>query len=321
MKKRIIELLPGVRTDIPLAPYTSFRIGGKASYFFIATTTEAVQKAVLVTKKLRIPFFILGAGTNILVADQGYPGLVILMNMRRCEIRKNRLYAKAGALMSALVRKAGLEGLSGLEWAGGLPGTVGGAVRGNAGAFGGETKDTVVEVEALDENGRMQKYSNKDCHFGYRSSLFKRISVNKKKNLIILSATFVLKRGNTKRIHEIARSHIRYRKERHPLEYPNAGSIFQNCDLKNIPLALKSKIQHVIKTDPFPVVPTAYLIAEAKLKGVRAGKAEISSKHPNYIVNKGKARAKNVLTLIKKVKQKVKNKFSVELHEEIQYVH
>lgn len=314
MQHKIIELLHGVRTGIPLAPYTSFRIGGKASYFFIANTKEAVQKAICACRNLGMPYFILGGGTNVLVADKGYSGLIILMRLRRCEIRKNRLYAEAGMLMSTIVRKTGLEGLSGLEWAGGLPGTVGGAIRGNAGAFGGETKDSIVAVEVLYPRGVVRKYSKKECEFGYRTSLFK------KKNLIVLSATFSLKRGNKKHIQEIAKSHIRYRKERHPLEYPNAGSIFQNCDLKNIPSRLKSKVQHVVKTDPFPVVPTAYLIAEAGLKGMRKGKAEISSKHPNYIVNRGRANAKEVLLLTKKAKQKVKRKFFVELHEEIQYV-
>ncbi|MDO8470395.1 MAG: UDP-N-acetylmuramate dehydrogenase [bacterium] len=314
MKNTITELLPGVRTNIPLAPYTSFRIGGKASYFFIANTKKKVQEALRACHKLGVPHFILGGGTNVLVADKGYRGLIILMRLKRCEIRKNRLYAEAGALMSTIVRKTGYEGLAGLEWAGGLPGTVGGAVRGNAGAFGGETKDTIVEVEALDGDGKVKKYSNAECHFEYRSSMFK------KKNLVVLSATFALKRGSKKRIQEIARFHIRYRKEKHPLEYPNAGSIFQNCDLKNIPLRLRSKVQHVVKTDPFPVVPTAYLNAEVGLKGVRVGKAEISLKHPNYIVNKGKAKAADVLSLIQKAKQRVKKKFSVELHEEIQYV-
>lgn len=314
MKNKIIELLHGVRTNIPLAPYTSFRIGGKASYFFIAATKEALQKAVQSARRLRMPFFILGGGTNVLVADRGYRGLVILMRMKRSILSGKKLYAEAGASMSSTVKKTGSEGLSGLEWAGGLPGTVGGAVRGNAGAFGGEIKDSFVEAEVLDKKGLIRKFFKKDCGFQYRSSVFK------KKNLIVLSATFALKRGNKKRIQEIAKSHINYRKEKHPLEYPNAGSIFQNCDLKNIPSRLKSKVQHAVKTDPFPVVPTAYLIAEAGLKGMRQGKAEISSKHPNYIVNRGRAKAKDVALLIQKAKQKVKRKFFVELHEEIQYM-
>ncbi len=314
MQHKIIELLHGVRTNIPLAPYTSFRIGGKASYFFIATTKETLQKAVQAARTLRMPFCILGGGTNVLVADKGYRGLVILMRMKQRYLSGTKLYAQAGASMSSAVRKAGSEGLSGLEWAGGLPGTVGGAVRGNAGAFGGEIKDSIIEAEVLGEQGLIRKFFKKDCKFQYRSSIFK------KKNLIVLSATFALKRGNKKRIQEIAQSHINYRKEKHPLEYPNAGSIFQNCDFKNIPLRLKSKVRHVVKTDPFPVVPTAYLIAEAGLKGMRQGKAEISSKHPNYIVNRGRAKAKDVILLIRKAKQKVKKKFGVGLKEEVQFL-
>ena len=205
-------------------------------------------------------------------------------------------------------------GLSGLEWAGGLPGTLGGAIRGNAGAFGGEIKDVILEVEALDEKGNLKTLSRKQCNFSYRSSIFK------KNNWIVLSTALKLEKGNKKLIQSITKSHIRYREEKHPLEYPNAGSIFKNCDLKKIPKKIRNNFDHVIKIDPFPVVPTAYLISETGLKGLRVGRAEVSRKHPNYIVNLGKASAKDVLKLIYLVKEKVKKRFGIDLEEEIQLI-
>ena len=142
----------------------------------------------------------------------------------------------------------------------------------------------------------------------------------KKKNWIVLSCIFRLKKGNKKSIQALARDHIKYRKERHPLEYPNAGSVFKNCDLKKFSKKLQEKLSHVVKVDPFPVVPTAYLISEAGLKGLCVGKAEVSKKHPNYMVNREGATAKDVVRLIEMVKKSIKKKFFIELEQEIQFV-
>jgi len=187
-------------------------------------------------------------------------------------------------------------------------------VRGNAGAFQGEVKDNLLFVEVLDKQGKIKKLTNKQCKFSYRSSVFK------EKKWIVLSATFQLQKGNKKTIQDIAKEHIQYRKDRHPLEYPNAGSIFKNCSLAKFSKKLQKELSGVVKVDPFPVIPTAYLISEAGLKGLRFGKAEVSKKHPNYMVNLGGACAKDVLLLIEKVKKKIKKKFSITLEQEIQSV-
>ena len=307
--------LPWVRKDVLLKDHTTFRIGGPAKYFFVAKTNNAIEKAVAAARRLKIPFFILGAGSNVLASDKGFEGLVIQLKTINYKLKTTRLYAEAGVSMSTLVRETGKRGLAGLEWAGGLPGTVGGATRGNAGAFGGEVKDTIVQVEAIDEKGKRRIFSHKECHFGYRSSIFK------EKNLVVLSAVFHLQRGSREGIQDVAKDHIRYRKERHPLEYPNAGSIFKNCDLTKVPKTLREEMNEVIKMDPFPVIPTAALIARATLQGLRVGDAQVSEKHPNYIVNRGNARAKDILELIAKVKKRIKNKFGVELEEEISFPH
>ena len=309
-----IVLPPGTRRNVFLAPYTTFKIGGPATYFYIARSTQDIIDAVALARKLKLLFFILAGGSNVLVSDKGFDGLVIKVQNTTYTISKTNVHADAGVSVETLVKKTGSKGLSGLQWAGGLPGSVGGAVRGNAGAFGGEIKDSIVSVKVIDTKGKIRTLTKKQCKFSYRDSFIK------KKNLVVLSCTFTLKKGNKKVIQAEAKDHRKYRKERHPLEYPNAGSVFKNCDVKKFSKKLQEELHDVIKVDPFPVVPTAYLIAQAKLKGLFVGKAEVSKKHPNYMVNRGGARAKDVLLLIKKVKKIIKKKFRIDLEQEIQFV-
>ena len=308
------ELLPQVEKNVVLAPLTTFKIGGPAQYLFEAKTTEDIKEAIGAATKIGMPFFILAGGSNILVSDEGFKGLVIVIKNTDWSIDGMKVHAGAGVSVSTLVTETGKRGLSGLEWAGGLPGSVGGAIRGNAGAFGGETKDNLIEVEILDENNKVRMISNKECEFGYRTSVFK------KKNWIILSATFKLKEGDTEEIKNVAAKNIEYREKRHPLEYANAGSMFKNCDVKNIPSEIQEQFKDVIKVDPFSVLPTAALIDAAGLKGMKEGQAQVSEKHPNYIVNLRGATAKDVLSLVKKVKTVIKDKYGVELQEEVQYI-
>lgn len=314
MKDALRDALPGVERDVLLAPYTTFRIGGPAKYFFAASTKEDIQKAQKTAQKLKVPFFVLGDGSNILISDKGFKGLVILLRNRTYKLLGTTLYAEAGVAFPQIVKATADRGLSGLEWAGGLPGTVGGAVRGNAGAFGGEVKDNIIEVIALDTKGNWRVVPRNQCQFSYRSSKFK------KRGWIVSSVSFTLQKGDKKTVRSIAADHIQYRKERHPLEFPNAGSIFKNCDLKKFPKRLQKQFKDVVKIDPFPVVPTAYLIAEAGLKGYRVGKAEVSEKHPNYIINRGQATSKDILSLADKVKKVIQKKFCIYLEMEVQYI-
>jgi UDP-N-acetylmuramate dehydrogenase len=227
-----------------------------------------------------------------------------------------RIRVGAGVLMSDLLSFAAKNGLAGLEWAGGLPGTVGGAIRGNAGAFGSETKDSVLEVTSINIHKKdleLVKRSNKECVFGYRDSYFKKHDGQE----IIVDAIFSLQSGEPAAITQAMMDKINYRKTRHPMEYPNIGSIFKNVDLKIITKKKQEDFLHVVKSDPFPVVPTAYLITEAGLKGVSFGGAMISPKHPNFIVNSLNASSDDVKHLIKLVKSTIKKKFDIELEEEI----
>ena len=311
MTPKISDLLTGLKKNVSLAPYTTFKIGGKAKYFYRAKTKENLIKALRVAKKLKVPFFVLGGGSNLLISDKGFNGLIIKQDIKRYKVLGKKIYSEAGVLFPTLGKETGKRGLSGLEWAGGLPGTIGGAVSGNAGAFGGETKDTIIWVEALDTALKIRKFNRKQCHFSYRSSIFK------KKGWIVLGVEMELKKGDKEIIQKIAKDHIRYRKERNPLEYPNTGSIFKNCDLKKVPKKVKEMFKDLIKVDPFPVIPSAAIIARTGLIGKKIGNAKISEKHPNFIVNLGGAKAKDVKKLINLVKKIVKKKFRMILEEEV----
>ena len=339
MKNKII-----LQKNISLSDHSNYKIGGPAGHFFEAKKVDEIGKALDLwrqtaakTRRNRNAVFILGAGTNILFDDRGYEGLILKPKIEF--IKKNGrdnllLRVGAGVLIEDLLNFAISKNLSGLEWAGGLPGTLGGAIRGNAGAFGGETKDMIKEVVSLDISGRNPKIvrrKNKECDFGYRSSFFKNQSLGKLPpssklrraggtREIIIEAVLVFKKGDKKSIREIVNKNINHRKERQPLEYPNIGSIFKNVDLKKVPKNVKKEFSAVIKTDPFPVMPAAHLISEAGLKGVSFGGAMVSSKHPNFIINVSKATSNDVKNLIGLVKKKVKSKFDVNLEEEIEYL-
>ncbi len=300
--------------NVPLAKHSNYRIGGPARYFFAARTAEEVRDALKEAKARRLKVFILGGGTNIIFPDKGFKGLVLKVVVGGVRAKKNIVTAGAGILMKDLLEFAVKRKLAGLSWAGGLPGMVGGAVRGNAGAFGGETKDTLASVRTLNTQALKEKtWTNRQCKFTYRSSIFKERDGEE----VVLEASFSLKQGSVKAIRAEMEDHIRYRKERQPLELPNIGSIFKNVPLQNVPKKLHAQFAKVIKIDPFPVVPTAYLLSEADLKGIVHGGAMFSPKHPNFIVNYRRAKAADVKALIKIAQTAVKKKFGIRIEPEV----
>jgi len=304
-----------MKENVSLKEYTAFKIGGLAKYFFVAKNKEDLKKAILWAKNKKIPFFILGGGGNVLFSDEGFRGLVIKLRNTRHEIRNTKLIAEAGVPLQKLVLETAKKGLSGLENLAGIPGTLGGAIWGNAGAFGREIGDLVEEVKILKiENCKLQiaKLKNKDCKFEYRDSIFKR-----KGSWIILEAVLKLKEGNKKEIEEKIREVLKLRKEKQPLEFPCAGSIFKNVPIKKVPKKIQEKFKRKIKNG---FLPAGALIEAAGLKGYQIGGAKISEKHANFIVNVEGARASEVIQLIKKIKKEVKKKFKVQLEEEIRLV-
>jgi UDP-N-acetylmuramate dehydrogenase len=325
------------RENISLAAFSNYRIGGNARFFLEPKTEKEVAAAVTEAKARKLPIFILGGGTNLLLSDTGFNGLVIRPALTAIDIKKRggMVVAGAGAVMADLVNASIKNSLSGLEWAGGLPGTLGGAIRGNAGCFGGETKDIVRLVRSFDmKKMKIVERSAKECKFNYRDSIFKHSGSRGAANEIILSAELAFEKGESKSIAAAVREKIEHRKKNHPLEYPNIGSIFKNVPLGDVYSATSPKYnaalakkeiayrgsQFSVKTDPFPVISTAKLIGECGLRGVSFGGAMISAKHPNFIVNALNAGSGDVATLIALAKARVKAKFDVDLEEEVQIV-
>jgi len=330
----INRFLPGVQKNILLKNYTTFKIGGKAKYFFVAKTKKDLILAITVAKKLKIPFFILGGGSNLLASDQGYKGLIIKFQIPKSKIQikskrsptgrqgggrvgvqNPKIYIEAGAMLGELVNATAKAGLSGLEWIAGIPGTVGGAIYGNAGAFQKSMKDIIEKVEVFDtEELRIKNYELSDCQFDYRNSIFKR-----NKNLIILSAKIKLKKGKKKEIQKKIKEYLNYKKEKQPLNYPSAGSVFKNFT------QYRNKIsgagpKELKRFKKMGAIPAAWLIDKCGLKGKKIGEAQISKIHANFIVNRNRAKAKDVKKLINLMKKKVKQKFGLVLKEEIEYL-
>lgn len=293
--QKIKKELTEIKTNVLLRNHTTFKIGGPAKYFFVAKKKEDLMKTILMAKKFKLPFFVLGGGSKLLVSDRGFKGLIIKIQNSKFKIKNSKIWTEGGLTLSKLVNLAQKNNLAGLEWAAGIPGaTISGAIRGNAGAFGNSMKNIVREIEIFDtKTEKIKILKNKDCKFGYRDSIFK-----KKKNLIILSTTLQLKKGKKKAIKRKLNQYLNYRKETQPLNFLSAGSIFKN--------------------------PSGFsagkLIEECGLKGKKIGNVKISEKHANFIVNLGNGKAKDVKKLINLIKNKVKKKFGIVLKEEIQFL-
>jgi len=324
--------MPKFQENVPLSKFNHYKIGGPARFFFEAKNEKEVVWAVAEAKKQKLKVFILSGGTNLLFCDKGFDGLVLRPAIMALKAKTGgSIEVGAGVFMKDLLNFAAEKSLSGLEWAGGLPGTVGGAIRGNAGCFGGEAKDNIVSVRSFDTKAmKIVVRSAQECSFKYRDSVFKK----KHGAEIVLSATFTLTKGDKKAILKSIKEKIEYRKKTHPLEYPNIGSTFKNIPLHAIhekgsqeykkaveahELSFRGS-RFSVKTDPFPVISAAKLISESGLRGVSAGGAMISPKHPNFIVNVLNASSCDARSLITLAKSEVFKKFGVQMEEEVQLV-
>lgn len=274
----------------PMCTHTTFKVGGKASVFVIPSCEEDVVSCIKILKELEVDFFILGNGSNILVSDKGYDGVVIYMgkNMSDIFVDGEKITAQSGALLSKVASVAFLNSLSGFEFASGIPGSIGGAVYMNAGAYGGSMSDVVVKTRYVDNDGNIKEIIGENHNFSYRHSIFCDGGT-------VLSAEIMLKSGNKEEIKEEMARLNKQRKEKQPLEYPSAGSTFKRPE------------GHF----------AGKLIQDAGLGGFSMGGAQVSSKHCGFIINKDNATCEDILSLIAHVQKVVFEKYGVELTPEI----
>ena len=282
-----------IKIDEKLSSYVNFKAGGPADILLIPKSKEQVIKSVEVCKENKIPFYLIGNGSNILVRDGGFRGVVIsLKEVNTIIVDGDKIEAECGAMLKAVSDKAMENSLTGFEFACGIPGTIGGAVFMNAGAYDGEIAHVIESAEIIDEECNIVRLSNKDLDFGYRSSIVM------KKGYTVLSAVFKLEKGQVKTIKELVDDLTNKRESKQPLEYPSAGSTFKR--------------------------PTGYfagkLIQDAGLKGYSIGGAAVSEKHSGFVINKGNATAKDITDLIKYIQDEVKRQFGVELHPEVRII-
>lgn len=306
-----------MRYAVSLKKHNTYRVGGEAKFFYEAHDRPSLERAVLVAQTDSVPYYILGGGTNVLVSDKGFDGLAVKMMMSRVDMAGETMRAEAGVPMGVLVNKAKALGLSGLEWAAGLPGTLGGAIYGNAGSCGGETADAVEMIEAFDPaGGRTKQYRKHECDFRYRHSVFK------SKNEVILNATLRLKKSDPESVMKKMVENIKFRAEHQPLAGRSEGCVFKNIELVHSPAAarLVSYEGEFARFKKADFLPAGFLIDRAGFKGLRIGGAMVSEKHGNFILNHENATEEDISWIIKTIKDGILKKYGVALEEELRFV-
>ena len=283
------------RQNVPLAPYTTFKIGGPCPVMILPHSGRETALAVSLCREADVPFLFLGSGSNVLVSDRGFPGAVILFQRNFAEISLldgTTVYAQAGASLMRVCAFARDHGLAGLEFAYGIPASVGGAVYMNAGAYGGEIRDVLAYADYLEEDGTAARRDNAALDFSYRHSFFTG------RALPVLGAAFSLRPGDPETIRREMDEIYARRKEKQPLEYPSAGSTFKRPD----------------------GAYAAQLIEECGLKGLQVGGAQVSEKHSGFLINRGGATCRDVLELIRRVQETVREKTGFSLEREVRLI-
>lgn len=296
LKQKFCDLLgeEKVFLDEAMSRHTTFKIGGPADYFLQPTSWKEIQSVLNICREEKIPYFILGNGSNLLVSDKGYHGAIIQLfrNMNEIEVNGTEIRAAAGALLSGIAAAAKNASLTGFEFAGGIPGTLGGAVVMNAGAYGGEMKDVLKEVTVMTKNGEILTIPASQLELGYRTSIVK------KEEYLVLEAVIGLQEGDQEAIKAKMRELTEQRVSKQPLEYPSAGSTFKR--------------------------PEGYfagkLIMDSGLRGYRVGGAQVAEKHCGFVINAGGATAADVVKLMQDVSDIVKEKYGVTLEPEVKFL-
>lgn len=299
-EEEIVQLLSDlltseqVKTAVPLSTLTTMRVGGPADVVVTPYGKDEVKAVIRKLAEEAVPFVVLGHGSNVIGSDIGYDGVIIRVseNLQRISVQGNIIVAEAGASMASIARIAASKSLTGLEFASGIPGTLGGAIYMNAGAYGSEMKNIIQEVEVMDLTGKIHHLDRSEMEFGYRHSVLM------SKSWTCLSATLMLEEGNQEAILQRMKELSEQRREKQPLEYPSAGSTFKRPE------------GHF----------AGALIQEAGLKGFSIGGAQVSEKHAGFVINKGGATCQDILDLVAEVKKRVRESSGVELEPEIQYL-
>jgi UDP-N-acetylmuramate dehydrogenase len=282
--------LPGVSRELPLAPYCAYGVGGPAEFLYVATTTEQLRHAAVIGRELGVPTTVLGRATNVLVSDAGVRGLVVLARNDRVRLDGELLTAGAGAVLPDVVKDLAGRGLAGLEFAANIPGSIGGAVIGNAGAYGREVGDALVWTRVLVDGDEVTAVPG-DLALGYRTSALKN-----NRAAVVLEARFALEGGDRASLLATIERDAELRRARHPLDYGSCGSFFKN---------------------PSREAPAARLIDEAGLKGLRIGRAQVSEKHANFLVALPGAGAEDIRRLAAEVARRVFETSGVRLEQEV----
>ncbi|MBV8552565.1 MAG: UDP-N-acetylmuramate dehydrogenase [Acidobacteriaceae bacterium] len=301
-----------VLEDAPLFQYTRFGIGGPASILCDTTHEQAFVEAIQVAQDLALPRMVIGGGTNLVVSDTGFEGIVLRYAGARIARNGYMFRAEAGAILQDVVDRSIAWGLKGMETMTGIPGYLGGAVYGNAGAYGHSIQERIRQVRLFDGD-RIVSFRNEDCQFRYRESVFK-----ERKDWIILSADLEFESANTEELAKTAAEIRTIRDAKYPPMMKCAGSIFKNFLAVNLPAEVVAEIPaKVIREGK---IPSAWFLEQAGGKGLRRGDIQVATYHANLIYNDGSGSAADLVSIIQELKQRVRDRFGIELEEEVQYV-
>ena len=305
-----------IRDNYPLKNFTTMGIGGPARFFIDFESVKELQELLSFAKEHSLPWVVVGEGSNLVPADAGYAGIVVRNRIDFLKCKGSKVNVGAGANLFAAVKKLNQTGLAGFERMAGIPGTVGGAIYGCAGAYGQEIKDHLVAVKVFD-GSRVRSLTSAECRFGYRTSIFK-----KHKDWIILEATFKLDHNDRGVLQEISQDIVKKRAIKYPPGLRCPGSFFKNIKLSDLPAPERQSLLRKIPKErvTYGKVATGYLLQQSGAKGLREGRVAVAGHHGNLIYNPGGGTARDVKKLAERLRKLVKNKFHVTIEEEVQYL-
>jgi UDP-N-acetylmuramate dehydrogenase len=301
-----------LRRDVPLSKYTRFGIGGPADFFIETADPVSFAKALAIVRASGLDSVVIGGGTNLIVADEGFRGVCLKLTSDRISADAKQVDVECGATLQTLVDFTVDRGLKGLETMTGIPGSVGAAVYGNAGAYGHSIQERVRRVHFLDGES-VRQFNNAECHFHYRESIFK-----SNKQWIILSATLEMETGDPAALRETADRILTTRNRKYPPTMRCAGSIFKNFLLKDLPPAVVAGIPATVIIEG--KVPSAWFLEQVGAKGMKQGGIEVADYHANLIYNAGGGTARDLILIVNELKNRVRERWGIPLEEEVQYV-